>query len=124
MDSKVYTYEEADPHAHSRAYEESVLDACRALRHEKRAKTHARVAKIPTFVIHAWGVTTGLITTVTSAVTWGASAAFLLASTATMTAIYIATNDVRISIVRKDPAWRQRHPIISRIVGRHPLDVD
>lgn len=38
-----------------------------------------------------------------------------------LTAVYVAVNDIRRSVVGGE-AWRSRHVIISWLVRRHPLD--
>ncbi|MFE0440112.1 hypothetical protein ACFW2K_34900 [Streptomyces nigra] len=49
-------------------------------------------------------------------------AAVLFQVTALVAAAYQASNDVHKSVLCEDAAWRERHPFISWLVRRHPLD--
>ncbi|MFF8479122.1 hypothetical protein [Streptomyces sp. NPDC015414] len=124
MDDKPSSVKGTTTQARSRSYDNDVLESCRALRQEKRARTHARIAKVPNKAMTAIAVSVGLLSTVASAAVWGSSAAITLQIGAVMAAVYSATNDVRISIARKNPDWRRRHPVVARIFPRHPLDRD
>ena len=124
MNDKRSLVKEAVNHADSRSYDTDVLESCRSLRQEKRARTHAKIAKVPNYAMPLIAVSVGLLCTVTSAAVWGSSSAIALQIGALMAAVYGATNDVRISIARKNPDWRRRHRIMARIFPRHPMDTD
>ncbi|MFC5220456.1 hypothetical protein [Streptomyces coerulescens] len=99
-----------------------LLPVSSANRRANRAKTHRRIAAVPDRAVSATAVTTFLVGSASLISTWGMKAAVLFQATALIAAAYQATNDVRKSVLRKDAAWRERHPFISWLVRRHPLD--
>ncbi|NUK12611.1 hypothetical protein HRW23_34975 [Streptomyces lunaelactis] len=123
MNSKFYTYEEADPQVHGHAYDECVIESCRSARQTKRAKTHQRISNVPDRVMPITAVAVGTLTSVTLFLAWGASSVVAMQLGAVLATMYAAGNDVRMSLVQKDSTWRRRHRIISWLIRRHPLDL-
>lgn len=124
VDTKFYTYENTDPHARSRAFQESVMESCRSARQAQRARTHTRIARIPGMAMPLVAGVVGLTATLVAALAWGTPSAFTLQMGAVMAAMYTVTNDVRISIAEKNPDWRRRHRIVALVFRRNPFDRD
>lgn len=93
----------------------------RETRQANRQETRRRLAKAPGVVVSAGAVTCSLATTVSLMAAWGVKEAALFQIGTMLTAVYVAVNDIRRSVVGGE-AWRSRHVIISWLVRRHPLD--
>jgi hypothetical protein len=114
----------ADPHAAARAFEELVMEEAYEARQESRARTHAKIAKVPGVLVGATALTVGVTATLITLHAWGTTSAITMQMGAVMAAAYTVMNDIRISITKKNPPWRLRHRLIAFIVRRHPLDRD
>ncbi|MFF7566730.1 hypothetical protein ACFZB4_43110 [Streptomyces pseudovenezuelae] len=113
-----------DPYADARAFEDLVMEKAYEIRQETRARTHAKIAKVPRALVWSAGALVGTTATVITLHTWGMTSALTMQLGAVMAAAYTVMNDIRISIAEKNPTWRLRHRLISFIVRRHPLDRD
>ncbi|QDQ15838.1 MULTISPECIES: hypothetical protein [Streptomyces] len=111
-----------DPEKHVRAYADTVHKACRDERRSTRARTHSTIAKVPNAAMPLGAAMVSICMTVTMLLFWGISTAVALQLGAGMATLYTATNDVRISVVRNNPGWRQRHRILARLIPQHPVD--
>lgn len=90
----------------------------------QRSRVHAKVATIPRLAIKVAYATLLSAAIITCALVWGAGAAIALMTGSVLAAVYLAVNDVRLSIINNDSSWRRRHRILARIVPPHPLDRD
>ncbi|MFD8117759.1 hypothetical protein [Streptomyces microflavus] len=97
------------------------LPLTRETRQANRQETRRRLAKAPGAFVSAGAVTCSLAMTVSLMAAWGVKEAALFQIGTMLTAVYVAVNDIRRSVVGGE-AWRSRHVIISWLVRRHPLD--
>ncbi|MFF6947770.1 hypothetical protein ACFZAD_03785 [Streptomyces iakyrus] len=122
--AKFFTYEETGSSSRSHAFEESAMHACRNARQAQRARTHARIARIPRFAMPIAAFVMAAAATLITAFSVGTSSAIALQVGGAMAAAYGVVSDVRTSITEDDPDWRTRHRVTAFFFRQHPLDRD
>lgn len=119
---RTYSHWDADSEVHNHAYAQTIMDDCYVARRAQRARTHRRITQVRDITVRISALGVGLTVASVLLVTLGRSSVIAMQIGALLAGFYMGGNDVRKSIASKDPAWRERHKIISGLVRQHPLD--